>query len=356
MRPAGTIIRSRPRRRTCRRGFTLIEMIVTAVIVSILAVAIGSAILLASHALPDRDQPSFPGADVAATADQIAAEMSSAVSVSKYGPTAIEFTVWRHGAYRTISYEWSGTAGDPLIRRYDGSIAGIMIESVQEFNLNYTTQASEYLVETEELELGIHHTPTSGGTYSITSNAWVGQYFEPANLPNKTISWKVTRVLFEAEAKGTSGGITRVQLRKATSSGLPEGGPLEEHTLVEADLGVGFSWVQFMFSNVSGLDPDEGLCLVLQWDTDLHSASVRYDTAGGSGLLVTSNGGSSWSRDSGRSLTYYVYGRAKMPDPDPGPHGRLYAIEISLRAGELPESGVLTSAVTLNQPYLGEEE
>ena len=354
MRRAGTIIRSRPRWQTCRGGFTLIEMTVTIAIVSILAVAIGSAILLASHALPGADQSSFPGADGAATADQIAAELCSAVSVSKYEPTAIEFTVWRHDAYHTISYEWSGTAGDPLIRRYDGSVAGIFIESVQEFNLSYTTQASEYLLETEELELAAHHTPVSGGTYDIASNAWVGQYFKPANLPSKALSWRVTRILFAAQAKGTPDGVTRVQLRKATSGGLPEGSPLEEHTMVEADLG-GSSLRQFTFSNVSGLDPGEGLCLVLQWVADVYSASVRYDTAGGSGLLVTSNGGGSWTCDSGQSLTYYVYGRAKMPEIDPGPHGRLYAIEISLRTGELPASGVLTSAVTLNQPYLGEE-
>jgi len=77
-------------------------MTVTVAIVSILTVSIASAILLATHALPDADNAAFPSTDVAMTADQIAGELYSAVSVTQYSPTMIEFTVNRGGADHTI--------------------------------------------------------------------------------------------------------------------------------------------------------------------------------------------------------------------------------------------------------------
>ena len=357
MKRSGAMLRRGPGRRTCRRGFTLVEMAVTVAVVSILTVAIASAILIATHALPDAGHAMPPGVDVALAADQMAGELYSATSLTQYSPTMIEFTVNRGGADHTIRYEWSGTPGDPLTRQYDGGPADIVVEEVQEFNLSYSTKVDPDepvpVIEGGEIELSSHVATNGGSTFSISNSDWIGQYFSPASLPPETVTWSVTRVLFEAQSSGQPRGFTRVQLCKATAGNLPAGSPLEEHTMSEADLGVEYAWREFQFSNVSGLSPGAGLCLVLEWGKDPHSANVRFDNAGGSGLLITTSRGSSWSHDSGRSLNYYVYGRVTTPDPNPPPPtGRLVSVEITLGTGEQPASRVLTSALTLNQPEL----
>ncbi|KPK79717.1 MAG: hypothetical protein AMJ81_12890, partial [Phycisphaerae bacterium SM23_33] len=82
-------------------------MVTALAILGVLAVSIGSAIVIATRALPDANGGSG-AVDAAFVADQIATELHSAVSVSRYSPTLIEFGVERSGVGHTIAYEWSG--------------------------------------------------------------------------------------------------------------------------------------------------------------------------------------------------------------------------------------------------------
>jgi len=120
-------------------GHTLVEVVVAIAITSILLVGMASALLIASRAA----NPVGPTNTVLATsmaAHDILGELRFAIAFTERTATAVEFTVAdRTGdeVPETIRYAWSGTAGDPLTRRYNGGTVANVVENVQEFQLDY---------------------------------------------------------------------------------------------------------------------------------------------------------------------------------------------------------------------------
>jgi len=355
--PASTRLASRRRARP--GAFTLVELVVSLVILSILMVGMGGALLLSSQAVPGADSRITRLSESAGIADQFAAEVTYAISVTELTPTAITFTVADRdsdGTPETIRYAWSGTAGDPLTRRYNGGSVVDLVEDVVTVNLLYdlrtiTEQPPDEIKESAEIVLACHELLTGPADYAITEKDWIGQYFLPS-LPAEATAWKVTRVLFMAREHGAAKGITAVQLRKATNPGLPSSTILGEQLMAESDLGSDYAWQEFAFGDVSGLAPAEGLCLVLvnnKKDTDL--ADAQYDGGGGAGLLTTSSGESGWSSDSQHALQYYVYGTAiTTVTPPPEVKNWLRSVMISIQLDSDPTTRVKTAARVLNEP------
>ncbi len=120
-----------------RCGFSLIELVTSLAIISILLVSMGSAMVVATRGLPDPSSPFAKKMDATQVAGQLTTEVAYATALTVASPTAIEFTVDRNGTPITISYSWSGTPGDPLVRRYDAGTPVNVINSVQQFNLDY---------------------------------------------------------------------------------------------------------------------------------------------------------------------------------------------------------------------------
>ena len=88
-----------------RCGFSLVELVTSLAIISILMVAMGSAIVIATRGLPDPNSPFAQTMDAAQVVGQIADEVAYATSVTEASATTIEFTVDRHGTPATIRYE-----------------------------------------------------------------------------------------------------------------------------------------------------------------------------------------------------------------------------------------------------------
>jgi prepilin-type N-terminal cleavage/methylation domain-containing protein len=122
-------------------GFTLIEVVMSMAIMAILMAAMTSVIMVASHALPDRDTLLDPRAVASDAVDQIAAELFYATAITEETATTVTFTVADrgHGAAgpETIRYAWSGTPGDPLTRQYNGGTVIAVCETAQDFSLTY---------------------------------------------------------------------------------------------------------------------------------------------------------------------------------------------------------------------------
>lgn len=114
-----------------RSGLTLPELIISISIMSVLLGGIGSAMLLAGKTMPSGNAALLADAEASRALMQIASELSFATSISSVSSTAIEFAVpdRNHGAAgpETIRYEWSGTAGDPFVRRYNGGSPGTLV-------------------------------------------------------------------------------------------------------------------------------------------------------------------------------------------------------------------------------------
>src|SRR6476659_7316558 len=95
------------------RAFTLIEMLISLAIMTVIAAALGSTIVLASRAL---DQQAGPGASTVAARRATAlllGEAAGATAFSDRTATAVTFTVPDRdgdGTPETIRYAWSGVA------------------------------------------------------------------------------------------------------------------------------------------------------------------------------------------------------------------------------------------------------
>ncbi len=331
-----------------RRGFSLLELVTSLTIISVLLVAMGSAIVIAARGLPDPTSPLAEKVDAAEVVRQFAGEVAYATAILKMSPTELEFIVDRNGTPITISYSWSGTPGDPLVRRYDAGTLVNVIDSVRQFNLDYELRSEAIVVLTEsaEIELAKHPTAVSSSPFQIQNNKWIGQYFQPT-LPADTVSWRVTRVVFRARDHGPTDGQTLVQFRLADEiTQLPTDTILEQTTMFEADLTGSFTWREFSFSNVAGLSPTDHICLVLEWVKSKNSAVIEYDTAP-SGRLTTKTADAGWILDTGDSMLYYLYGTVTQPGLGSFP---VRLVRISLDAGTLEAIPLYTATTLLNEP------
>lgn len=127
----------------CRSGLTLIELLVSVAITSVLMVTIASAMLIATKALPDSNRPASQIIAASRVAEQIAAELQYAVSISARSSTMIEFTVADRNSDdepETIRYEWSGVAGEALKRQYNGGSIVDILDHVHELELTYSVK------------------------------------------------------------------------------------------------------------------------------------------------------------------------------------------------------------------------
>lgn len=324
-------------------------------ITSILVVAMGSALLIASHALPTPQSLELTTQAGMKATSRMTRELRYALNFVERSSTAVEFTVADrdHDATpETIRYAWSGTLGDPLTRQYNGGDVVNVAEDVYEFALVYdtkiVTQQIPTMIESDEIELHSYLTPSSSSTYAIMSSQWSGQYFQPV-LPRDALRWSVTRVLFIAREHGPNNGQTFVQLRPADSSNLPATIVLEQNIMYEANLSPSY-WPQEFLFNLTDLLPGEGLCLVLQWGQSKHAADIQYDSSGGSGGLSTNDSGATWSYSSSASMLYSIMGKyTSIGPPQDMDTTYLTAMRIVLRSGTDQSARVDAVARILNE-------
>ena len=275
------------------------------------------------------------------TAEQLAGELAYALTVTELAGNAITFTVADRdgdGTPEVIRYAWSGVAGSPMTRSYNGGAAVAVLDDVREFALAYDRRGTLNPPGYTESAESILYSFTGGllgSTNNIDSSNWIGQYFAPT-LPNNAAYWRVTRVRYLAQTHGANGGITRVQLRSATPGGLPlEGGK-------------------------TTIDPSVGACVVFRWikdadACDIQSKSVTLALLGGTQVVKTSNSGTSWTGNALSSLPLYVYGVVGTRNSDSYTYF-LNNVRITLRSGADTSSRVMTNARVFASPQITSKE
>jgi len=343
-----------------RPGYTLVELAVSTAVMGIILGGIASALILASRTLPNRSSPAAAVSKAGELSDQILGELAYALSIISNKGKSIAFTVAdRDGdnAPERIEYQWSGTAGDPLTRKYNDAPFVNIAGAVQEFRLDYvirTEPLPESYSEGPESLLGSYDSSVGLADQRINSSYAIGEYFMPT-LPADAKSWRVTRVRFQARIHGASIGETRVQLRLPDSSNLPGDTIVDQVAMIENELGYGYAWKEFAFANAGGLNPAKGLCLVFKWAGDADSCDIRYQSynawASNANLVLSTNGGTSWSSPFAQEILFYVYGRATLPDP-PAYQYVLTNVQLALRTGTIPTTRVNSSVQVLSQPLV----
>lgn len=353
--------RSAKRLGRTRRAFTLVEVVISLAIMSILIVAMGSTIILASNALPSKETPAQHIIEATRGANSIADELRTAIHMTERSANAVTFTVADRngdGIWERIRYAWSGATGDPVTRQYNNGSPAAVIADVHQFDLGYelTTVTEEYpspVIESGEIELAEYAELKDQEDYKVKLADWIGQYIQPS-LPEGTVSWSVTRVLFLAACRWPLDSTAWVQLRYAGADYKPTDTVLEQHMMYETNLELYYTWREFNFSNVVNLPASEPLCLVIKWASGNEMAYVLCDDKkdyGAWGRLKTTNAGDSWEFKDDKGMLYYVYGKV-MTAAAQQTATRQYvtAVHITIQAGDSSDSRIETTVQTLNAP------
>ena len=190
--------------------------------------------------------------------------------------------------------------------------------------------------------------------YRVRPSNWYGQYFLPS-LPADAISWKVTRVEFFAKVDYFPISSAGIQLRLPTQDNVPSDVILEQKELLEATLLDTYLRQEFTFSSVSGLSPDQGLCLVVRCLTGSYPAWIRGQdenvSTPNSCLVRTTNAGDSWWACTDESLLFTVYGTVTTSgQPQIQSTYTLEAVRITLRATDEEQTTVYTGTRTPVKP------
>lgn len=135
--PLAATLRRRRRPGSCRRALTLMELVLSASVTSMLLLGMMSAMLVASHALPDSGSAADHiqnVRDASEALNQVAADLRFSTAITPvFGALAITVPDRNHGAAgpETIAYAWSGKAGDPLLRSYNGGSTYELLEDLR---------------------------------------------------------------------------------------------------------------------------------------------------------------------------------------------------------------------------------
>jgi len=378
MRPART--KSLPkqlRRRRAGWAFSLMEMVVALGVLSIVITATGSAILVAGKAIPDAGGSGARSLDAARAADQIATELHSAASVTQYSATMIELTVERGGVSHTIRYEWSGTAGGPLTRQYDGGAVVNVLEDVQDLAFTYHTKTvagtTTQTVQSDEILLasfagwpGIP-SPSELGC-SVSVDCYAAEFFTISGLPDNVSKLSITRVFLKMRQSTLGdGGTFSVGIHRTVGGGNPEPGPNPLGTPAvgsSSGFGSSFLWREFTFCDVVINSPGKEYAIVVKGsaaDPVTYDAEVlRYlDTAAPANDVValwSINSGGQWDpnkkqRDQSDFL-FNVYGVYETTGTVETSSDLLESVGIRVVVGSEPSVQAETEALTLNRPEL----
>lgn len=350
--------------RACRRGATLVELVVSMAAATILMGGLASAVVLATRALPENRGVLENVTAASQVGQQVAADLGCAMAVLSRSARLIEFQVPDRngdGDPETIRYAWSGTAGDPLYRQYNGNTAVAVLDNVGLFQLDYetvliTTTGDATENESGETELRSYNASTSLSDFKIKNDKWCGEYFRP-NLPSDAISWKITRVVLMAAREGPANGVATVELRGGRADQRPDTNVLASAPLLEATLPSSYVWHSVAFADTPALDPNARVCVLVRHVADADACKLRYRggsvTAPNQALLTTSTGGTSWTVETDKSLLYYVYGTVTTPGPPEVIVTQyLTRARVTLRVGSDDATRVETSAQVFNTPVL----
>lgn len=302
-----------------RRAMTLAELLVALAIVTLIMAGLGSALMIATQALPARMSTQQSRIDVSDALDRFDSELACALFVSEHTASAITFTVADRdgdGNPERIRYAWSGITGAPVTRDYNGQGAQPVISAASTFALGYSTQTVTVtypgipVEDFSETLLG-NYSSGSVSAQTIKANSWAGQFVRPS-LPGDALFWRITRVRASIRRNRLTAMTGNVAIYSAGSGSTPTGAVMEQQPLPTTLSGLvssllsGFSdyWIVFGFNH--HLRYDEGACLIIQQFTGADGTiDVGIDSAN-NGLVTGS--ASNWSVSSSRTMQYSCYG------------------------------------------------
>lgn len=314
-----------------RRGMTLAECVISIALLTIVMSAMTSVVVVASRALPGRADRIDSVCRASRTVDRILSDLSAATAMTVDGQYRVQATVPDRDADsnpETIVYRWSGVAGDPLERVYNGS-AQVVEPAVYAFTPSCATRDATRSIQTTTTSAEqvlayrlVGNVPSIGTltnpfadtptAQSISTSNWTAQYFEP-RLPPGATAWSVTRVAVAAKVSGLPTGSGNVEIRSSLGSLIEAAG------FLELSLGSNYGWQTLSYSNVTNRAPGAGLWIVVRGTGIANACDLAYQNAGSADhralVAYTANNATSWTVNPDASIAFVVYGTVTAPTP-----------------------------------------
>ena len=131
------------------RGFTLLELLIAVSASGVLVVGMSSSIYIALRAADTSTTPADSILEGTRTLTEVALDLQDTLSLSTAGTRNLFANVpdrYGDGSVDTVQYDWSGSAGDPLYRSYNGNTPKIIVDDVHEFAFGYQVSDAGHLV------------------------------------------------------------------------------------------------------------------------------------------------------------------------------------------------------------------
>lgn len=360
-------MRRRPSTRGLRsrvpRGISLLELITSLASAAVLFAGLATAVAFSIRAGDPSSGTFHNSYDAAKASLQITRELQSATGFNSAvcNSTRVEFTVPDingDGSPDTIRYSWGGSAGNALMRTFNGGTAQTFLPDVNAFSLRYHTKTvppTVVLTESAEtlfLDQESGNTGFINSTIDVSTSYWIGEYFKPT-LPSNAVSWRITRVQWNVDDTGVDDGTALVQVRAADTSGKPSLNVIGQAVLSESDLPN--TWYTVTFSNASGILPTQGACVNVGTAAGTSVARLRAgffsNGSPGTYLLTSYDDGATWSATTWIDLWIRVWGTYTSSTAGTGSNTYLRTgIDLTLQAGSSSRAAVTSSVQTVNQP------
>jgi hypothetical protein len=349
---------------SARSGHSLIELIAATTCATILLAGLGSVMFIARQ-IAYTPTASEARIEAAVAVNQLVDELRFASWIVERSTDSIEFVVADRdgdGVAERIRYEWSGAAGDPLERTYNGGTPVAVAEGVDDFELSYlvdekTVQLTPYS-DSAETKLLSNETVAGSSERSVSSGLYVSQQINAggfASVPASAASWNATRADFYGRNSGSTTETLLLQLR---SSGNPYYGPSSEAlgniTVAESSISGGAGWNSFSFAS-----PIRGLSLTgrynLVWASSNGSTACRliYADTTASGVSESTDSGASWQYMTARQVYYRLWGTySTAGTPIDVTRSYLTSVTVMLQADDALHSRIDASVPLANEPEL----
>lgn len=302
------------------RAFTMMEMIISLVITMILAIAVGSVVMLSARVMPRAKANTVARHEevAARVLEKIASDVSQAIEI----PVLSKYSMVLHlpdrnndGGVDVVAYEWDGEVGSPLERSVDGGEAVQLIDSLDWFSFTGETFVQTKTVEgaattTGEILLA-SYTGAAPTQEPVQSNNWPAMTF-PVTLPTGATAYSISRIDLYVSRIGLLVGADHLELRAAWPDCSPSATTLATVTMPSGILALSAGWQSYTPTYTgSNVLTSRLLSLVAVHDSGSSVLRLyRQATAIAGHRQGTSvNSGETWTMGEG-AWAYRVYGRA----------------------------------------------
>lgn len=298
--------------RSCRRGFTLVEVATAMGVSSVLMLGMGTALLIASRTVPGRQSRVDAAVSLAQASRTITDDLACATSFELINSRAIEFRVPdrdQDGQPELIRYEWTGEREARLTRQINAGGAAPITQSLSSAAFGFELGTRRVTENTAEVNTSDETLLSSFDGWTITllptitnnpvgSTSWAGQYFtiDRVSLPSSVSAVNITRVRLVMQ-RSVSSGTVSVAVHAVGTGVRPASIPIgTAATLAASSLPSSPGWVEFTMPSDCRVEANVGSFVIVAKGSAAGTATAQMYSS----ILASSDGGvAMWTTDAG---------------------------------------------------------